>query len=151
MILGEGLFGLALLALWLFAIFDVISTDSALCRNLPKGLWLILVIILPDVGAICWLLLGRPVNAGYRIGDTNYRAPRRPIGLEDSPSFGGRPVDAERSAELDRRLDEWEEQQRRREMDLRARELDVREAELRRREEALGSAHPDAPEKPADS
>jgi phospholipase D-like protein len=118
MVFGGGLIGLALLALWLFAIFDVIATDSALCRNLPKMVWLILVIILPDVGAICWLLLGRPVNAGFRPGDSSYRAPRRPLGLEDSPTFVDRAAEVERSAELDRRLDEWEEQQRRREQEL---------------------------------
>src|SRR5439155_18064938 len=45
-------FGVLLLAIWVFAIFDVIKTDRELCRNLPKELWLLLVIILPDVGAI---------------------------------------------------------------------------------------------------
>ena len=139
MLLGDGLFGLALLALWLYAIFDVIGTDSSLCRNLPKGVWLILVIILPDIGAICWLLMGRPVNAGFRPGDPNYRAPRRPIALEDSPRFSQAPTDPDRSAELDRRLDEWEADQRKKDLELRARELEIREAELRRREQALGT------------
>ena len=140
MLYADGLVGLLLLGLWLFAIFDVIATDSALCRNLPKGLWLILVLILPDVGAIAWLLLGRPINAGFRPGDPNYRAPRRPLGLEDSPTFVSREDSAasvSRSQELDRRLEEWEKEQRQKDIELRARELDVREAELRRREEAL--------------
>jgi hypothetical protein len=132
MLYTDGVVGLLLLGLWLFAIFDVIATDSALCRNLPKALWLILVIIIPDVGSIAWLVLGRPVNAGYRPGDTTYRAPRRAIGPEDSPAY------LSRSEELDRQLDVWEAEQRRKEIELKARELEIREAELRRRENALG-------------
>ena len=86
----DAIIGLALLALWLFCIFDVIATDSAAVRNLPKGLWLMLVLILPDIGAIAWLLLGRPEKVGWRPGDTDYRRPARsgrPIGPEDSQEF----------------------------------------------------------------
>ena len=53
----------------IWAIFDCISTDAALCRNLPKGVWLILVLILPDIGSIAWLLLGRPQNASSATED----------------------------------------------------------------------------------
>ena len=80
-----GVVSLVLIALWLFALFDVISTDAALCRNLPKMFWLMIVLLLPDVGSIAWLLLGRPERAGWRPGDTTIRegAPhRRSGGLE---------------------------------------------------------------------
>jgi Phospholipase_D-nuclease N-terminal len=145
---AEGIVLLALLGLWLFAIFDVISTDAAVCRNLPKGVWLILVLLLPDIGSIAWLLLGRPQNASWRPGSTDYAAPRRPVGLEDHPRYSATPaVTDRRSAELDRKLDEWEAEQRRksadldrREAELRARELELRERELARREQELGDA-----------
>src|SRR5207302_8055070 len=52
---GDGVVGLALLVLWIFCILDVISTEEVLCRNLPKYVWLLIVIILPDVGSIAWL------------------------------------------------------------------------------------------------
>jgi hypothetical protein len=52
--------GLLILALWVFCIIDVITTDESLCRNLPKTLWLVIVLILPDVGSIIWLVAGRP-------------------------------------------------------------------------------------------
>jgi hypothetical protein len=52
--------GLLILALWVFCIIDVITTDESLCRNLPKTLWLIIVLILPDIGSIIWLVAGRP-------------------------------------------------------------------------------------------
>ncbi|TMK20079.1 MAG: PLDc_N domain-containing protein [Actinobacteria bacterium] len=114
-------FGVLLLAIWVFAIFDVIKTDRELCRNLPKELWLLLVIILPDVGAIAWFIMGRPVNARFRPGSTESRAPgsfwatpSKAIGPEDSPEFM-------KSAE-ERRLRAWEEELRRREEDIRRRE-----------------------------
>jgi hypothetical protein len=55
---GAGL--LLLLALWLFCLIDVITTDESLCRNLPKMAWLFIVFILPDVGSVLWLVAGRP-------------------------------------------------------------------------------------------
>ena len=56
----EGLVGILLFGFWIWAILDVIATEAELCRNLPKGVWLILVLILPDIGSLVWVLLGRP-------------------------------------------------------------------------------------------
>jgi hypothetical protein len=131
MLYADGLVGLLLLGLWLFAIFDVISTEAALCRNLPKIVWLMVVLFLPDVGSIAWLLLGRPENAGFRPGDTAYRAPRRVVGPEDAPTFRSR------SEELNARLEAWEAEQKQRETSLQGRDLGAWEAELQRREEEL--------------
>ncbi|MGN6607475.1 MAG: PLDc N-terminal domain-containing protein [Jatrophihabitans sp.] len=62
MILFDG--GLAVLALgvWLFCIIDVITTPEGECRNLPKLVWLILVILLVDLGSLAWLIAGRNWN-----------------------------------------------------------------------------------------
>jgi hypothetical protein len=141
-----GLVFLVLMAFWIWAIFDCISTDAGLCRNLPKGVWLILVLILPDIGSVAWLLLGRPEHASWRPGSTDYSAPRRPIALEDQPRYSATPEVTDRhSAELDRRLETWEAQQRakaaeldRREAELRQRELELRERDLERREREIG-------------
>lgn len=62
-VLGFGAVGLFLLALWLYCIYNVITTDDASCRNLPKTLWLIIVILVPTVGSIMWLIAGRPVES----------------------------------------------------------------------------------------
>ena len=142
---AEGVVFLLLAAFWIWALFDCISTDSALCRNLPKGFWLILVLLLPDIGALAWLLLGRPERAGWRPGSTDYSAPRRPIGVEDSPRYSEiAGVTDRRSEELDRKLEEWEEQERangngassssRTDLDAWEAELAAREDALRRRE-----------------
>lgn len=116
MIFGDGILGIALLVLWVFCVLDVIATEDALVRHLPKMVWVILVIILPDIGSIAWLLLGRPEGAGFRIGSRVgvHRPTRRVVGPEDSPDF---------IASLERtRLAGWEK------------ELKAREEELRRRE-----------------
>jgi hypothetical protein len=142
----DGIVALLLFMFWIWAILDVIATDSALCRNLSKGLWLILVLLLPDIGAIAWLLLGRPERGSWRPGSTDYATPRRPVGLEDDPRYSSTPsVTDRRSAELDRELDEWEAEQRRksddldrREAELRRREIELREREVERRERDLG-------------
>jgi hypothetical protein len=56
----DGLLSLVVLGLWIFCLVDVITTDESVCRNLPKMVWLILVVFLPLVGSLAWLLAGRP-------------------------------------------------------------------------------------------
>src|SRR5262245_24956937 len=60
MLFLDGALGLMLLGLWIFCVIDVITTDEWRVRNLPKGLWLIIVLLLPDVGSIVWLIAGHP-------------------------------------------------------------------------------------------
>ncbi len=151
--------------LWIWAIFDCISTDSSLCRNLPKGFWLILIILLPTIGAVAWLILGRPERAGWRQNGVSYR-PGRPVVGEDLRYQRPEGITDRRSAELDERLAAWEREQAatraresgpaaieagpgasdldgreaevaRREEELRRRELELRERERERRERAL--------------
>jgi hypothetical protein len=121
LLLDLGVVSIALLALWVYCILDVIASADVLIRNLPKGLWLLIVIFLPDVGSLAWLLLGRPLYAGWRPGDTTRRAPRRVIGPEDRDDFpASRPPRALPSREDE--LADWEERLRRREEELRRRE-----------------------------
>ncbi len=58
MLLFDGTFGLVMLGLWLFCIIDVITTDQSRIRNLPKLTWLLIVLLLPDIGSIIWLVAG---------------------------------------------------------------------------------------------
>jgi len=144
---AEGLVFVLLLGFWLWALLDVIATEESLMRNLPKGLWIILVLVLFDIGALAWVLLGRPERGSWRPGSTDYAAPRKPVGLEDQPRYTATPaVSDRRSAELDAQLDQWEREMAKsksdeleqREADLRRRELELRERELEMRERELG-------------
>lgn len=135
MILGQGLFGLVILALWIYCIFDCIRTDESSVQNLPKMIWLIIVIFVPTIGSIAWLLLGRPAGAAFQLGSTGSRRPPPP----PEPTGFREPVIpdddfAKRREEMLRRYDaEREETLKQREEELRR-----REEELRRREEELG-------------
>lgn len=140
----EGLTGLVLLGIWIWAIFDVIATDEAMMRNLPKGMWLLLVFLVPTIGAVAWIALGRPANVGWRPGDTNYKAVRRTVGPEDRADWNRSREEQQREfEETDRRL--REERDRRREellndrgdKDLRAQQLREWEADLLRREKEM--------------
>ncbi|MFD5244565.1 PLDc N-terminal domain-containing protein [Amycolatopsis sp. NPDC058340] len=68
MLYFNGFFGVLTLGLWIFCIVDVITTDEGSCRNMSKGMWLLLVLIVPLIGSIVWLVAGRPQQAA--------RAPR---------------------------------------------------------------------------
>jgi hypothetical protein len=90
LILFDGALGLLGLGLWLFCIIDVITTPEGQTRNLPKVVWLLLVILLFDVGSIAWLVAGRPwtAKAGARAGwDTPARGTRRPTNPDDDEEF----------------------------------------------------------------
>ncbi|GAB09567.1 hypothetical protein GOARA_043_00420 [Gordonia araii NBRC 100433] len=52
--------GLILLAVMVLTLIDVIRTDDARVRGLPKIAWVILVVIVPLVGALAWIAVGRP-------------------------------------------------------------------------------------------
>ncbi|MET8142079.1 PLDc N-terminal domain-containing protein [Sphaerisporangium sp. NPDC005288] len=92
------LLGLALLAFWLYCLFDVITTPEGDVRNLPKLLWVLIVVLLVDLGGVLWLLLGRPLSQQavqrQRTGRPGPR-PSAPRGPDDDPDF---------LRDLDRRL-----------------------------------------------
>jgi hypothetical protein len=56
---------LALIALgvWLFCLFDVVTTDEADVRHLPKFGWFLIVLLGFWLGAGLWLAFGRPRQA----------------------------------------------------------------------------------------
>ena len=117
MFYGGGILGIVLFALWIYCIVDVISADEALVRNLPKIVWLLLVIILPVVGSVVWLVVGRPERAGFRPGTTTSRRPLRSITApDDDPQFLARLDDETK------RLRRWEEDLKRREDEMRRRD-----------------------------
>lgn len=104
--------GVALLILWIFAILDVIATPQDRVRNLPKLVWLLLVVVLTDVGSIAWFLLGRPraatrrTNAGQSSSPGRARSSTPAPMNEDSPDFMREMEKRRRRAEQERRTEE---------------------------------------------
>lgn len=60
MLFFDGGLALLLFGVWLFCVIDVITTPEGACRNLPKLAWVFIVILLADLGALAWLVAGRP-------------------------------------------------------------------------------------------
>jgi hypothetical protein len=54
-----GIVGIVLIALWLWAIFDSITAPPERIRYLPKALWVLIVLLFADIGAIAWFVVGR--------------------------------------------------------------------------------------------
>jgi hypothetical protein len=128
----DGLVAFVVFGLWLYCIYDVITTDESLVRNLPKMVWLLLVLFLFDLGALAWLLLGRPQR--WQVGRATHAGPTagsrsstlsEPSSLADSSLDGLSPVVREREERARMRM--WEAQLKRREEDLRRRELGLGE------------------------
>jgi hypothetical protein len=110
--------GLAIIAfaVWLFCLIDVVTTPEGETRNLPKFVWLLIVILLLDIGSIAWLVAGRPWGA--------QRTPRAAF-----PGVNRRPSRAATSPDDDedflRQLKARAEEQRRRARDAQPREDDA--------------------------
>jgi hypothetical protein len=76
------LVALIALGVWLYALFEVLTTDEADIRSLSKFSWILLVLLTFWVGAILWLLFGRP-----RAGVVPVRRSPPPRGPDDDPEF----------------------------------------------------------------
>lgn len=63
MLFFDGGLALLFIGLWVFCVIDVITTPDGTCRNLPKVAWLLIVLLLPEIGSIAWLVAGRPWSA----------------------------------------------------------------------------------------
>jgi hypothetical protein len=72
----------AVLAIFVYGLVDVIRTDGRLTRGISKPAWIIVMIVLPVVGAILWLLIGRPRGASPAV--LKYSHPTSP---DDDPDF----------------------------------------------------------------
>ncbi len=88
-VIVPGLAGAFFFLFWVWAVFDVIAMDSILIRNLPKSTWVFLVMFIPPVGAVAWLALGRPENAGFSAGSVRRAPPQRFDYYNSSPRVRG--------------------------------------------------------------
>ena len=133
-----GILFLAALAVWLYSVLDSATADRTQVRRLPKGLWVVVVLLTFIVGALAWLAWGRPRATASRrpiLGSSGRTAWPSRSGRNDGPGAGmfdrtSRPApddDPEFLAGLDRRaaeeheklLGSWEEDLRRREDEIR--------------------------------
>jgi Phospholipase_D-nuclease N-terminal len=135
------LFFLIDLGIMVAALFDCITTESVLVRNLPKLGWIGVILILSGIGGVLWYIAGRPTPAersaydphpGHPAGrGLRPNEPPDPIGAvrpspralapDDDPDFLRTLSDQTRRAD-EERLRRWEADLRLREERLRQRE-----------------------------
>ena len=76
------LYALVSLGLFAYALVDLVTTPRAQVRTLPKVLWLV-VLLVPLLGGVAWLLLGRPRRP--RSGPA--APPARPVAPDDDDEW----------------------------------------------------------------
>jgi len=112
--------------LLVYCLIDCVQADADRVRNLAKGWWIVLIVLLPLVGGIAWLVAGRPEQPRRRdvpwpatrtAGFPEYERPRR-LAPDDDPEFlaGVRASDDKH----EQMLRDWEAQLRERERRLEA-------------------------------
>ncbi|MBT2549495.1 PLD nuclease N-terminal domain-containing protein [Arthrobacter sp. ISL-65] len=89
----------AILALYVYGLVDVIRTDGRLTRGFSKTTWIIMVALLPLVGAALWFLIGRP-RASAVVQPVYQQHPTAP---DDDPDFLRNLEQRRRQAEAERR------------------------------------------------
>ena len=94
MLYGGGVLVLVEIALLVYCVLNVITTPDDQVRNLPKLLWLLLVVVVPLVGGIAWLVAGRPQSRPRSLpqagaGPASYGRPGRATALapDDDEAF----------------------------------------------------------------
>ncbi|MFF8818866.1 MULTISPECIES: PLD nuclease N-terminal domain-containing protein [Leucobacter] len=89
-------------AFTLYSLVDAAMTDHTRARGVSKPVWIVIIVLLPVVGAVLWLMIGKG-NPATGPGSKQRLAP------DDDPRFTGRQLsDAERDSlrDLEARLKE---------------------------------------------
>jgi hypothetical protein len=113
------------IALLVNALIDCVQTDAARVRSMNKLAWAAIIVLIPILGPIAWLAVGkvrrRPRPAGPAV--------QRQLPPDDNPEFLRQLRDLDNKHE--KMLNDWEASLRKREEELRRRN----EAEARQRED----------------
>jgi hypothetical protein len=71
--------GIAAVVLAVFAVVDCALTERARVRVLPRWAWILIALLLPVIGPLLWLFVGRASARPQPV--------RRVIGPDDDPTF----------------------------------------------------------------
>jgi hypothetical protein len=73
--------GVVLFGVWVYCLLDVIMADEYRIRNLSKTTWIMIVLFTFEVGAVAWLVAGRPQGPARSLpykGNTGRPVPTYP-------------------------------------------------------------------------
>ena len=140
--------GVVLFGVWVYCLLDVIMADEYRIRNLSKATWIMIVLFTFEVGAVAWLVAGRPHGSARSMpykGNTGRPVPTYPEYDRPGRFAATNPDDDEAFL---RQVRERAEQQRRVAKEQReARERLAREQEPGPGERPAGSADEVDPER----
>ena len=113
------------IGLIVYCLIDAIQTPGPEVRNLPKMVWVLLILFVPYIGPIVWLVAGRPQRGSARqvpwpsTQTARFPEHERPrvLGPDDDPEFLREMKRG--NDEQEQLLSRWEEDLRRREEQLR--------------------------------
>ena len=77
------LFILLSIGIQLYGLIDCAQREDTEVRSLQRWGWLIIIVLVPTIGAIAYLIAGRPKRPG---GGGN-KKPKRTIAPDDDPDF----------------------------------------------------------------
>lgn len=92
-------------AFTLYSLVDAAMTDHTRARGVSKPVWIVIIVLVPVIGALLWLLIGKGAAPGPEQGQA--------IGPDDDPRFTGTQLsDAERDSlrDLEARLRELDDE-----------------------------------------
>ncbi|OFI37248.1 hypothetical protein BIU82_09155 [Arthrobacter sp. SW1] len=72
-----------ILLVFVYGLVDLIRTDGRYVRGISKPAWVVVMLVLPVLGAILWFFFGRPY--GGRTAQQN--TPVHPTAPDDDPEF----------------------------------------------------------------
>lgn len=112
------------IVLAVLALISCLSAEEGEIRALPRLIWVLIILFFPLIGSIAWFLVGRPARekapggGGWHVGG---HEPKRPAAPDDDPEFL-KSLDAGKSQQDRELFEQWEEDLRRREDELRRRD-----------------------------
>ena len=104
MIIGAGALAVGVI---IYALIECAQSQRYDVRALPKWAWVLVILLLPVIGAVLWLLFGRPR------ADDAAREAQRGRGPDDDPQFLRNIEERRKQQEQARRLQEWENELKR--------------------------------------
>jgi hypothetical protein len=82
MLFVHGSLSLVLFAFWVCCLIDVVTTEDAAFRTVGKAWWLVVVLLGLELGAVLWLVAGRPRSGANAAGPLPVPLPAPPESAE---------------------------------------------------------------------
>jgi hypothetical protein len=76
------LFVVLSIAIQLYGLIDCAQREDSDVRRLPRWGWIIIMVLIPPLGAVAYLVAGRPKRPG-----NGGKKPKRSIAPDDDPDF----------------------------------------------------------------